>query len=108
MQKEINVILGERVKQQRWRNNMTRETLAERINVSPRFLADVEAGKIGVSIQTLKTMSVALKTSADYLLGLDNEPKDDRKQLLQLLERTSHKYDDLLGAILQELNQIEE
>ncbi len=58
--KDINLILGERVKLGRKANNLTREKLAELVDVSPRFLAEVEAGKTGVSLQTLKNISLAL------------------------------------------------
>ena len=73
--KDVNVTLGERVKLARNSNKITREKLAEMIDVSPRFLAEVEAGKVGVSLQTLKNLSLALSTTTDYLLGLENENK---------------------------------
>lgn len=70
MQKEINIILGERIKLLRKMNNLTREELAEEISVSTRFLADLESGKVGVSISTLKTIAQKLNTSSDYLIGI--------------------------------------
>lgn len=51
--KDINVTLGERIKLARSANKITREKLAELIDVSPRFLAEVESGKVGVALQTL-------------------------------------------------------
>ena len=50
--KDVNIILGERIRLGRKANNLTREKLAELIDVSPRFLAEVESGKVGVSLQT--------------------------------------------------------
>lgn len=69
--KDVNIILGERIRLGRKANHITREKLAELIDVSPRFLAEVESGKVGVSLQTLKNISIALSASTDYLLGLD-------------------------------------
>ncbi len=70
MKKDINIILGERIKARRKDVRLTREQLAEKINVSVRFLADVESGKVGVSLSTLKTLCDVLNVSADYLLGV--------------------------------------
>ncbi len=73
MQKEINLILGERVKESRKSKGYTRECFSEMISVSTRFLADVESGKVGVSISTLKSIAMALNVSSDYLIGISTE-----------------------------------
>lgn len=70
--KEINLILGEKIKELRKQKRLTREQLAEKIDVSVRFLADVESGITGVSLSTLKTLSLTLDVSCDYLLGLND------------------------------------
>lgn len=67
---KINSILGHKVKTLRMQRKMTREDLAEKIDVSSRFLADVEAGKVGISIATLKKLAMTLGTTADHLLGI--------------------------------------
>ena len=71
--KEINIVLGERIKETRKSKRMTREQLAEKIDVSVRFLADVEGGIVGVSLTTLKQLCECLNVSSDYLLGITNE-----------------------------------
>lgn len=102
--KDINVILGERIKLGRKANGLTREKLAELINVSPRFLAEVEAGKVGVALQTLKNISIALSTSTDYLLGLDNETQLSRFEMLcTQLESVDEKYYPLISAVVKEI-----
>ncbi len=67
---ETNKILGSRVRELRCKNGLTREKLAEEIEVSARFLANVEYGNVGVSLSTLKNICTALGTTSDYLLGL--------------------------------------
>ncbi len=95
----INTLLGEKVRSLRAEKRITREALAERVDVSTRFLADVEAGKVGVSLSTLKKLCIALDTCSDHLLGLceltDNEillteidskiKKIDKKHLIDLI-----------------------
>lgn len=106
--KDINVILGERIKLARKTNKLTRERLAEMIEVSPRFLAEVESGKVGVALQTLKNISVALSITSDYLLGLDNESKPSSINLTyNKLTKVDDKYYPLLSAIINELEIID-
>lgn len=105
--KDINVILGERIKLGRKANNLTQEKLAELIDVSPRFLAGVEAGKTGVSLQTLKNLCVALSTTADFLLGLtDNKNDNYSEQFVNKLSTIDTKYYPLILTLINELNKI--
>lgn len=106
--KDINLILGERVKLGRKANNLTREKLAELVDVSPRFLAEVEAGKTGVSLQTLKNISLALSTSTDYLLGLDNINNVNQLEVLyNQLTNINPKFYPLIASIVTELKNID-
>lgn len=70
---DINKVLGKRLKAMRNKKKITRESLSEKIDVSARFLADVESGKVGISLSTLKSICVTLNVTSDYLLGLDND-----------------------------------
>lgn len=106
--KDVNIILGERIRLGRKTNNLTREKLAELIDVSPRFLAEVESGKVGVSLQTLKNLSIALSTSTDYLLGLDNENHFSQLEILcNQLSSIDEKYFPLITAIVKEIKNID-
>lgn len=66
--KPSNIELGRRVQQYRLRAELTREQLAERTGISPRFVADIEVGNVGVSTSTLKNLCRVLEVSADALL----------------------------------------
>lgn len=61
--------IGERVKNFRLLNNLTREQLAERIGCSVSFLGHIERGTRVMSIETLCKISDALMISTDCLLG---------------------------------------
>ena len=106
--KDVNIILGERIRLGRKANNLTREKLAELIDVSPRFLAEVESGKVGVSLQTLKNISIALSTSTDYLLGLDDESKlNQLETIYNQLTKVDDKFYPLISKIVTELENID-
>ncbi len=66
--KEINIQIGEQIKIARERAKITQENLAERIDVSPQYISDLERGVVGVSIATLKKICVSLNVSSDQLL----------------------------------------
>ncbi len=104
--KDINIILGERVRVRRNMIKLTREKLAEMVNVSPRFLADVEAGKVGVSMETLKLLSIALQVSSDYLLGI----KDDSYAIAEILQNSfsslDPKYYMSILSLINELSKL--
>ena len=81
---DINSVLGNKTKELRIRRKMTQEILAEKIGVSTRFLADVESGKTGISLTTLKNLCLALGTSADYLLDLEQDETAVTETMLRL------------------------
>lgn len=106
MNKEINLILGERVKSLRKKQGYTREMFAEKTSVSSRFLADLESGKVGVSISTLKQMAQALNTSSDYLIGITdlNSEELNKNSVINKINKFSpeqlKKLDEIIDCIL--------
>ena len=86
---DINIQLGNTVKAIRKEQKITREQLAERIDVSSRFLASVESGAVGVSLITLKKICIELGVSADILLGIKEGAASNRT------------YDEIINRINQ-------
>ena len=94
--KDINIEIGRRIRTQRERLGLTREKLAERVEITPRFEADIERGSVGPSLDTLKRFCVALGVSSDSLLW-------DSQNHVDLNARFAHldaKYLELLDGIL--------
>ncbi len=95
--KEINVEIGKNIRNYRERAGYSREKFSEIIGISPRFLADVETGVVGISIKNLKRVCEILGISSDRLLW-KNESK------LSLDERIAHiepKYFQIVEEIIQ-------
>ena len=68
--------IGIRIRTQRECLHLTREKMAEKLNVSSKFCADIEYGSKGMSIKTLLKLSQILNLSTDYILkGFDCERK---------------------------------
>ncbi len=110
MKKPINEILGERIKLLRKKQGYTREGFAEEIDVSTRFLADLEAGKVGVSISTLKAVACKLNVSSDYLLGITDHDilSLAREQAILKLNTIPDKYIEKVNTILECIAEITE
>ena len=66
--KEINIQIGEQIRLAREQAKLTQEQFAERIEVSPQYISDLERGVVGISIPTLKRACVALGVSSDQIL----------------------------------------
>lgn len=108
--KEINIILGQRVKELRKQKGYTRESFSEALSVSPRFIANIECGEAGVSISTLKNISNILNISTDYLLGISN-PGDtelSRQLAINKINSLDDKYLDHINTILDCVTEITE
>jgi len=70
-------IVGERILLARRRRGIQQKVLAERAQISPKHLSQIETGKVaGLHMQAglLRRIAQVLGVSADYLLGLD-EPE---------------------------------
>lgn len=74
--KELNIHIGERIRQARDKSGYTQEKLAEKIDVTVQYVSDLERGIVGTSIPTLIKICNVLSVSSDYLLmGLDEDVK---------------------------------
>jgi len=65
--------IGRRIRLQREQMHLTREELAEKLEVSAKFCADMEYGMKGMSMTTLNNLSEILNLSTDYILKGNND-----------------------------------
>lgn len=96
--KEVNILLGEQVRLAREGAGLTQEALAERVDVSAQYVSDLERGVVGVSIPTLKRLSVVLGVSCDRLLFGGGE--NDVTQLARRLQRLPARQFQLLRRMI--------
>lgn len=66
--KTENAVFGLRIRSIRERQKLSREKLAELANISTQFLADIETGKKGMTVITLKKLCDALHISSDLII----------------------------------------
>ena len=104
--KELDVKeMGRRVRLRRELLEMSRDQLAEKIDVSVQFIYDIEYGHKGMSIQTLFKLSQALEVSADYFLAGKVYGEDD-EEALRFREEIRSTLDKCSAQQLKGMSQI--
>lgn len=93
--------MGERIKNVRKQQNLTRSQLALFTNISPHYLYEIEKGNKAPSVTILYRISRVLGVTTDSLLMEERNTAND--ELDKLLEKLSAKSRENLSAILIEL-----
>lgn len=97
--KDINIEVGARIKEKRLAQKLTREDLARLSGYTANFIQEVERGRSGLSSESIRALSTALKVSADALLfgetpeefahisqQLQAVPPQKRQHIIKILE----------------------
>lgn len=85
--------IGQRIRKQREYMGLTREQLAEMLDVTPKFCSDIELGVKGISVPTLCKLSKTLKLSTDYILFGESERVSAKQIELMLDNCTPEEYE---------------
>lgn len=72
-EEKLKFILGKRIKESREKAKLTQPDLAKMVGSTDRNISNYETGYSYPSVKVLYHISVALETSADYLLGLTDQ-----------------------------------
>ncbi len=75
---------GERVRKARERKGIPRRVLSDRSGVSPRYLAQLEAGEGNISIGLLQRVAVALDHRIEWLIGEEDPWTSDALRVADL------------------------
>ena len=87
-----------RIRKAREDMGYTREQFAEKLDVSVSYLAELERGRIGISVKLLVKVCQVLGLSADYVLFGKDRTEDARR--LEAIHRIDEKYLPLLDKML--------
>lgn len=78
--------IGERIRELREIQCYTREALAEKVDISSKFLYEIETGKKGFSADVLCRLSRALSVSCDYIMMGEEVSNQGSVQINCILE----------------------
>lgn len=93
--------MGERIRKRREELNISREQLAEELDVSSKFISDIEYGARGVSLKRLMILSVVLLVSTDYILFGNTLPSE--QVFLRLFNECPDSKKDYLVKIIKQI-----
>lgn len=103
---ELNLELGQRVKELREALNLSRKDLAELLDISDYFLVEIELGRRGVSNVTLCKLADALCTTTDYLFHGPSDIKSITALLESVDEPLLHSAERLLKEYINGIHYI--
>ncbi len=83
-------LLGRQIKRLRARLGLTQDALAERVQISPKYLSNIERGRENPTLDTLLRLAKSLKVEPWEVFLVDTEPLDRqalRSKISHLLEQ---------------------
>lgn len=93
--------VGERVRKARERKGIPRRLLSEKSGVSPRYLAQLEAGAGNISIALLQRVATALDHRIEWLVGEEDPWSSDALKVAALFREANA---DLQRSVLETLS----
>lgn len=97
------LVLGKRIREERRKQNLTQEQLADKVNVTYSYIGQVERAERGISLETLISVSNCLGVTVDYLLStyLDNEDEYLRQLWIRLVRNRTEKEQDMIINVVK-------
>ncbi|MBE6648262.1 MAG: helix-turn-helix transcriptional regulator [Ruminococcaceae bacterium] len=97
--------IGRRIRTQREFLGYTREALAEKLDITPKFCSDIELGVKGMSVPTLCRISDVLMISVDYILFGDVYTDEIDSPIISMIQKCPpeklHILEDLVKLFIQ-------
>lgn len=108
--KELQKIIGQNLLHARTRLGLTQEDLADKVEISTTFYANLECGNRMMSIVTLRKLADALCVSTDSLL-FDDRPNAQIHSIQMMLQDQPNKVvslsEKIIRACVDELSPID-
>lgn len=101
-----NIEVGARIRELREIRNYTRGSLAEKVDISAKFLYEIEVGKKGFSADTLCRISKALSVSCDYIMLGEDTGCRSKEKIICVLEKLEPKQTSKIMDILRILSEM--
>lgn len=98
----MNVNIGDRLRALRLRAGLTQDAVAEYLGISDVAVCNYENGTIDPSLDNFYKLVSLFDTSADYLLGLD----DDKRLVIDVHDLSEHQESFLIKIVKQIIHLI--
>lgn len=94
-----SVKVGERILTLRLSRGMTRETLAEKADISVQFLSDIEKGRKSMTVNTLRNICNALSVSSDFIIN-NSQSADIADEIFAIVKTLPEKQQKYVKQII--------
>lgn len=96
--------VGYRIRLERTNLNLTREKLAELLDLSTNFLGHIERGEKKMSLDTLVKIASILHVSLDYLVyGYDSSSTTNTSKLQKLINKCNQEEISLITDVIKSI-----
>ena len=103
MERKINYReIGDKIRIEREKFDISREKFAELLNLSPFFVGQIERGERKMSISTLINVSECLHISIDYLIFGEVHKVQEHNSLQYLINKCSEKE----AKVIEEITKV--
>ena len=93
--------VGERIRIEREKIQISREKFAEILDLSPFFIGQIERGERKMSISTLIKVSACLSISIDHLIFGEVNKSEEYNSLQSLISKCSSKQIKVIEEIIK-------
>ncbi|WP_079529985.1 helix-turn-helix domain-containing protein [Halobacillus hunanensis] len=106
-------MIYQRIRSLRKERHLTQTMLAEKVGVSAQVVSNWERQYTSPDLEDLSKIAYALRTTADYLLGLSDEKEDEMREIKLFLKDKGYDKPVIfdkeawLTVQTEEINQIE-
>lgn len=101
-----NIQIGSRIRELREIQNYTREGFAEKVDISSKFLYEIETGRKGFSADILCRIVQTLSVSCDYIMLGEEKGIKGSQKIACILECLDSKQVSRIQDILKVLYEI--
>ena len=84
--------VGNRIRELREMHNYTREGMAEMVEISPKFLYEIESGKKGFSSDVFCKIARTLTVSCDYIMYGEEHSLRNGEKIYYILNQLETAY----------------
>jgi transcriptional regulator with XRE-family HTH domain len=100
----LKSVLASNIKAHRKSLGLTQESLAEKVDTAPTYIAMIESGRRTPSFKMIERIAEALRSEAPELFSTKNYPSEPSSPIREELIR---RFDQFLWATIRELKEKE-
>lgn len=102
----MNQEVGERIRELREAHCYSREWFAELVNISSKFLYDLETGRKGCSAEVIYRIAKTLSVSVEYLMTGEDAVQCGTQKLICVLEMIEPKKKSQITELLDLMSRM--